>query len=509
MRYTPFALLALPVLTPASSAQICFQSIRLLPSQPHHLYHVGETVALSPEWAVVGDWAASSFSWTVPGRGALNLYRRDPVGGELIYHEQLRPYDPTPNDWFGWDLDLHGSTLAVGAPGHPLQPNDQAGAVYLYESNGQDWTFSEKVRAPAGITTYRFGAGVDVNTDWLAVRGLQDPEVYIYRRTAAGTVHHTTLVPDPFLVSSSSHPGAHIVRVVGDDLLIAGGGGVRVYSFDATLQSWDPVVERTSLGLGACELAEDGLFFADRDGLRFIPRDDVTGTWGAEELISDGDYFESLAYANGQLGVYGADPASFPFTALAVRAFRRGPTGWRLVGNTRFHEHSTSRCLATDGRSFLIGAPEGGLIEFECGNLGFYECAQTPGNSTGMAGDLGAFGSLTVIDDDVELVASHLPAGSYGLFAASQTLSAGSSPAGSLGTFCVSTGTGYFRGPGQVKRIGPSGEIRLRLDLAALPVPGGTTAVVPGDTWYFQSWYRDRFSAPTSRFTSAISVTFE
>lgn len=510
----PLALLAFPSLAslaPDSSAQSCFQGIRLLPSQVKHLYHVGEAVALTPEWAAVGDWAAYASSEPQLGRGRVNLYSRDPVDGELVFHRQLgNDLDSSPSDWYGWDLDLHESTLAVGVMGHGHTPGDQAGAVFLYEWTGQDWVFTERVRAPAATAPNQFGAGVDVNDDWLAVRAIAGLELYIYRRTAAGAIHHTTITLESEFSPLGSQPGAAGVRLAGDHLLVTGWSGVRVYEFDAALQTWSTSVER----LGTCctvahELAEEGLFWADYSGVQFIPRDPVTGAWGMVELISAGNYTESLAYANGQLGVYGADPATFPIAQNAVRAFRRGPSGWMQVGVELFHGYRTERSLATDGRRFLIGHLEGGLFDFECGNIGVRECVQAPGNLTGMSGDLIALGSTSVADNDLELVASYLPTGQFGAFLVSSILSSSVNPTGSAGTLCVGAFSRFFDGPGQVQRVNVSGELRLRVDLGAIPVLFGTTAVVPGDTWYFQSWYRGWQGFPTSRFTSALSVTFD
>ena len=56
---------------------------------------------------------------------------------------------------------------------------------------------------------------------------------------------------------------------------------------------------------------------------------------------------------------------------------------------------------------------------------------------------------------------------------------------------------------------GPAGVIDLTLDLTAIPQPAGPTAVLPGETWTFQCWFRDSNPGGTSNLTSAIQITFE
>ncbi len=53
--------------------------------------------------------------------------------------------------------------------------------------------------------------------------------------------------------------------------------------------------------------------------------------------------------------------------------------------------------------------------------------------------------------------------------------------------------------------VGPTGSIQI--DLTAVPQPAGLVAVVPGETWNFQCWYRD--VGNTNNFTDAVSVTFQ
>ena len=74
------------------------------------------------------------------------------------------------------------------------------------------------------------------------------------------------------------------------------------------------------------------------------------------------------------------------------------------------------------------------------------------------------------------------------------------------GNLCLGGGIG--RHAKQIANSGAAGELVLKLDLTALPRPGGTHSVVAGETWNFQAWYRDKNPTNTSNFSDGISITF-
>ncbi len=130
-------------------------------------------------------------------------------------------------------------------------------------------------------------------------------------------------------------------------------------------------------------------------------------------------------------------------------------------------------------------------------------------NSTGVVGEISATGSLTVADNDVTLIASNLPVTAFGFFITSLDQGFVSMPGGSSGNLCVVGAIGRYVGPGQIQNSGTMGTFSLAIDLSALPQPTGAVAAVAGDTWNFQTWFRDSSPAgPTSNFTRGLEMTF-
>ena len=104
-------------------------------------------------------------------------------------------------------------------------------------------------------------------------------------------------------------------------------------------------------------------------------------------------------------------------------------------------------------------------------------CAISP-NSVGFGARIRSNGSVSLAANDLQLVTTGVPAGAAGLYLHSRTVDA--TPLGE-GVLCVG---------GSIRRLpvvfaDAQGTLVHDFDAAA----GG--AIAPGETWYFQSWYRD------------------
>ena len=141
-------------------------------------------------------------------------------------------------------------------------------------------------------------------------------------------------------------------------------------------------------------------------------------------------------------------------------------------------------------------------------NIGAVFCSAVP-NSTGFSGRIDAEGSDVLLDDDVTLVASSLPANSNGYFLTSRLPGFVANPGGSSGNLCLGGAIGRYTGPGQIQNSGALGTFSLMLDLNNLPSPTGGVMAQVGQTWHFQAWFRDSIlGTATSNFTDGVAVTF-
>jgi hypothetical protein len=147
--------------------------------------------------------------------------------------------------------------------------------------------------------------------------------------------------------------------------------------------------------------------------------------------------------------------------------------------------------------------------------VGVRTCTPTVPNSAGLTAIQTPCGTNNVADNNVLLLVDGLPEGSVGYFLNAQSADAMVQPGTSQGTLCLSGAIG--RHDAQVfSAIHPLSSpfttgnwwSGIVLDQTQMPTPAGLVAVVPGDTWFFQAWYRDVNPMPTSNLSDVISITF-
>lgn len=146
------------------------------------------------------------------------------------------------------------------------------------------------------------------------------------------------------------------------------------------------------------------------------------------------------------------------------------------------------------------------VVEYEGGSLGTSYCDPAAVNSTGAFGKLSAGGSATAADNLFVLTAFDLPQSQFGYFIAGRTQGFIPQPGGSQGNLCITIP--LARVIASLASSGAGGQLVHQLDLTAIPL-SPPVAVVAGDTWNFQAWYRDVNPNATSNFTTARAVTFQ
>jgi len=129
-------------------------------------------------------------------------------------------------------------------------------------------------------------------------------------------------------------------------------------------------------------------------------------------------------------------------------------------------------------------------------------------NSTGAPAIIGVYGSPIVASNTFTLAAWHLPLHEYAYFLMSDSADFVPGFGGSSGNLCLGIPIARLNDPntgGALLHSGFTGKVDLTLDFNNLP---HGLALQPGDTWYFQLWFRDFTTYPTSNTTDGIQVRF-
>ena len=136
--------------------------------------------------------------------------------------------------------------------------------------------------------------------------------------------------------------------------------------------------------------------------------------------------------------------------------------------------------------------------------LGTAYCSPAVPNSSGQPAALTAVGSTQVADNLLAVVGTQLPKNQWGYFVTGQGNGV-TAPPGSQGLLCLD-GMTIHRFVSQVQSAGSDGTIGFEPDLSSIP---GHGAILPGETWNFQLWFRDQNPANTSNFSDALAVLFQ
>jgi hypothetical protein len=365
------------------------------------------------------------------------------------------------------------------------------------------------------------GAG-DAQYSFDAVNAVRNGAVVSLVNRQAATTYISSTLPGTWIeIAGTGTPlnltddgSAAIATTVGNGLLAAGAaqvgsnGAVRIGGTG------------TSLGFTNAAIPSASAFGLTSQVL--MPFwDDVNTVGGTVGNIFWQQVGSTLVVQWDDVGFFGG--AATDRATFQVQVFRGGP----LVAQFLYQDVQGVR--AASGASATIGYQAGGVagnnvqwsfntasvsngsvlsICYTDAVVGTKFCL-TNNNSTGVSGNMFGTGSNSVVSNNLVLHASSLPLNANGYFITSTTSLFIANPGGSLGNLCLAGSIGRYIGPGQVQNSGSSGSFSLAVNLFQHPTPTGPIAVLPGETWNFQTWHRDSVGGVSvSNFTSAIQIQF-
>jgi len=305
---------------------------------------------------------------------------------------RVRASDREPSDFFGFDLDLDGTDLVVGAFQEDESGFD-AGAVYHFQVDALGgWNEAAKLMHPTGQPFAGFGYGVSIDGDNLVIGAVRDNSrasnagaAYVYGRVSSGEWVQSGLLTaldgapaDLFGASVDVDGDRIVVGSPGNDTSGTNAGAVYVYSRDAH-GVWSQ--ERRILANGAfpgdasghaVSLCGDTLAFGapghiNASGAVFVYQRQPNGAWvfvtkltAPEEV--NGARFGEAVHLNGDRMIIGAIvDHDFFNTVGAAYIFRRDhEQGWvyesKLTTPDQHRLDEFGSGVAIEGNIAVVGA---------------------------------------------------------------------------------------------------------------------------------------------------------
>ncbi|MDQ3733115.1 MAG: FG-GAP repeat protein [Actinomycetota bacterium] len=88
-----------------------------------------------------------------------------------VQQATLTASDPRGGSYFGFSVDVSGTTAVVGALFASTPAGQFAGAAYVFVRSGETWTEQAKLTASDGLAGYPFGGSVAIEGDTVVVSG--------------------------------------------------------------------------------------------------------------------------------------------------------------------------------------------------------------------------------------------------------------------------------------------------------------------------------------------------
>jgi hypothetical protein len=148
----------------------------------------GQSVEIQGEFAFVGAHLDDNENGM--DAGAVYIFKYD--GNEWIQQQKITASDGAEGDIFGYSLRVAGNYLVVGAPWDD-DHGTESGAAYMYRLEGNVWTQQQKLTASDGGEDNRFGIDVDMNDECVIIGAFFDDDfgsrsgsAYIFNREGEG-----------------------------------------------------------------------------------------------------------------------------------------------------------------------------------------------------------------------------------------------------------------------------------------------------------------------------------
>ncbi|MEM9079603.1 MAG: CARDB domain-containing protein [Verrucomicrobiota bacterium] len=347
-----------------------------------------------------------------------------PVNLAPILVTDFSPADIPFSEEFGTYLDYHNNLLAIGSPKTDNASGQDAGAVYLYQRNPLDrsWSFVKKFTPPDNSVFDLFGRAVALSDDILAVGhpsanvpGVNfTGAVHLYQRNLGGPDNWGLLTT---LAANTPLAGGNFGRSLelANDLLVVGSDSARInnvnsgaaYLFERNeggANNWGQVKvllppTQISVALFGLTLALDGDTLAvgspqahpnniSDAGAAYLFERNLGGTnnWGLrkEIIASDAvsrDYFSRGLALSGDLLVVGAPAHDFAngFTQGAAYCFSRnegGENNWgqflKIPSPSLTNNSSFGDSIAINSETLYISAPFGSKFSNSGVNPSFF-----------------------------------------------------------------------------------------------------------------------------------------
>lgn len=265
----------------------------------------GQKVAIHGDRIVVGDYC-SSIGGT--NAGAVYVYNR--AGGDWSLETVITAAIPTNDERLGYSVDVWNSQIGAGA----LDSSFTLGSAYMFRFDGSSWVEEGHVSPSMAGDEERFGEDVEIFADRAVISTSHVERVYTFSFDGSNWSEEQTLTSADNVDGDSFGQGIQALALLGNQLLVAADfddhngktNAGSVYFFTYNALAWSQQARLMADDSAASD------FFGDS-----VASDSRRAAIGASGVDGDGDFTGAVyvfeygrdCNANGVLDECDVDPA--------------------------------------------------------------------------------------------------------------------------------------------------------------------------------------------------------
>jgi hypothetical protein len=177
---------------------------------------MGRNVAMTENYSFVGQSAYDTLGRL--NTGIVIVYKL--IGNAWVEVQRIADVVGQADAYFGWSVAATENVLLIGAPSETVTGYFRAGSVSVYNFNGSNWEFKQKIVIAAPAPYDNFGWSVDIDGDYFVVGANGYSTVgraFVYKYVTGDWIYFTEL---PNLGGSASDQFGETVAISGDLIAI-------------------------------------------------------------------------------------------------------------------------------------------------------------------------------------------------------------------------------------------------------------------------------------------------
>ena len=164
-------------------------SQQLFSPNPGEMYYFGKSISFSDDYLFISEYRKTVDE--IKNAGLCHVYKLNNENGQWVFEKTITPRISGTYFQFGYDVAVSGNFAVVGAYMQREEGTTYAGAAYIYENKAESgWTEITKIKSNEPQYKAKFGCSVSISENYLVAGSFMEDisetedagSVYVYNK---------------------------------------------------------------------------------------------------------------------------------------------------------------------------------------------------------------------------------------------------------------------------------------------------------------------------------------